>query len=265
MKTWLFVLFLATGSILSAEVVTSVTCTVYGNLSTPSSTVTDPSSCALRDPDVQNRANVLAMATANASFSLASDPNSFSSLSADQDVGAGLTFDKNGQYITSRAGSDVSVKEALFTTGPVRPGFVQISASGQRTSNFRGSSGTLDVLFGHIAVSCHDNGFGSVASCILWPNGEHSVPAYLLPVSGQSYPFTLGQVFNFSYLGSAGADSLPGYGGFGADASVQFQFRFFEADGVTPVSVEAVPEPGTFALFGVAWGLLAAVKRKFRR
>ena len=82
-----------------------------------------------------------------------------------------------------------------------------------------------------------------------------------LPVSEVEYPFTLGQAFNLSYSSSAGAFSST-YGSGDGDAAMQFQFRFLEADGMTPVDAEAVPEPGTCALFGVALAGLALGKKE---
>ena len=104
-KVLLFVAFLAAGPILSADVVTSVSCTVNGTQIIPGSTVTDPSSCALQDPVRPFGNYAIASATASASFSVAADPNSFSSLSVRQDADAGLDFDSNDQWITSIAGS----------------------------------------------------------------------------------------------------------------------------------------------------------------
>ncbi len=166
-------------------------------------------------------------------------------------------------FLYSSASSQVSVNETLFTTGSVRSGFVQVSATGGSAGDFRGSTGSLDLSFESIAVSCFGAGASpNGADCVFWPNGFHSLPGYVLPVSLQHYPFTLGQAFNFSYSGSAAADPPnPLNAGYGY-ANLQFQFRLFEADGVTPVAVEAVPEPGTFTLFGAALGVLIVIKRK---
>jgi len=246
MKTWMFVVFLATGPILSADIVTSVTCTVDDSYGGPTSTITDLYSCSLQSPDQGPfGAPAVASATVSASFSLADNPNNFSSLSVDQRANADLGRDPTGfYYLNSDARSQASVNEALFTTGSVRSGFVQVSVTASSASNFRSSIGYLDLSLEHIAVSCFT--FSPVAStCVFWPNGAHSVPGYEVPPSGESpftgyFPFTLGQAFNFSYSGFAEAipDSL-GYGDNGY-ANIQFQFRFLEADGVTPVAVESV-------------------------
>ena len=259
MKTLIFVVFLATGPILSADIATNVTCSVSGFL-----TATDPHSCSLQGPD-QGPFGIpdFASATANASFSLADNPSDFSSLSVDQHADASPGFNNAGApFAISSARSQISVNETLFTTGSVRSGFVQVSATGSSTGDFRGSSGSLDLSLASIAVSCFGSG-QAAATCVLWPNGAHSIPGYVLPVSLQYYPFTLGQAFNLSYSGSAGGDSTP-LGSANGYADLQFQFRFFEADGVTPVTVEAVPEPATFALFGVALGAFIAGRKKIR-
>lgn len=260
-KVLLFAACLAGGTILSADVITSVTCNVSGPL-----TATDPHSCSLQGPDQGPFGSPdFANATANASFSLVSDPNSFSSLSVNQYAEAAPGVNNAGTlFAVSSARSQVSVNETLFTTGSMRPGFVQISAAAGSAGNFRGDVGSLDISLESVAISCFPS--GQTAVCILWPNGFHSVPGYQLPFDGRTpltgyYPFTLGQAFNFSYSGSAaGFSDVLGVGA--GYANIQLQFRFFEADGVTPAAVQAVPEPATFALFGVALGFMAAFRRK---
>jgi hypothetical protein len=265
MKALMFIVFLVTGSILSADIVTGVACTVDNSFGGPQSTITDPSSCLLKSPDQGPLGGpAVASATASASFSLADNPSSFSSLSVDQRANADPGRDQTGLHqLNSDATSQVSVNETLFTTGSVRSGLVQISATGSSAGDFRGSSGSLDLSLESIAVSCFGSG-PTGATCVLWPNGAHTVPGYVLPVSLQYYQFTLGQAFSFSYSGSAGGNSTPSGSGDGY-ANLQFQFRFFEADGVTPVAVEAVPEPATFAFFGLALGAFIAGKKKFQR
>ena len=256
----LFAAFLATGPILSADVVTSVTCTIYP-LKAPYSTITDPSSCVLQNPAPYPYA-ALASATANASFSLASDLNGFSALSVNQDALARRGSDGNGYLVTSTADSQVSVNEALFTPGSVRSGFVQINATGSTGDIFREDYSDLDLSLGPIGVGCINQVFAA-SLCVLGPNGGvHNPPTYSFPINGQYYPFTLGQAFNFSYSGTAAGFSDAIGDGEGS-TNMQFQFRFFEADGVTPVAVEAAPEPGSLALLGVALGMLAVSKSKF--
>ena len=264
MKTLMFIVFLATGPLLSADIVTSVTCTVDDSYGGPQSTITDPSSCLLKSPDQGPfGAPAVASATASASFSLADNPNSFSSLSVDQHANADPGRDQTGLHqLNSETTSNVSVNETLFTTGSVRSGLVQISSTGSSAGDFRGSSGSLDLSLESIAVSCFGSGpIG--ATCVIWPNGAHSVPGYVLPVSLQYYPFTLGQTFNFSYSSVAGGSSTP-FGSGDGYANLQFQFRFFEADGMTPVAVQAVPEPGSLALLAIALGLLRAGRKKLQ-
>ena len=166
-------------------------------------------------------------------------------------------MDNNGGFIGSTAASQVSVNEALLTTGSARSGFVQINASAGFDGTLHVASAQLGGLsLGPIGVACDNlGGIGQSTTCLIYTGAREQ--DHQLPVTGIEYPFTLGQAFNFSYSSSAGGSTYPSNNG-GADANFQFQFRFLEADGVTPVAVEAVPEPGTFALFGVALGALTA-------
>ena len=254
MKALIFV-FLAAGSILSADIVTTVTCDISGSPST------EPHSCSLQGPTQPVGGTAYAMAMANAAFSLASDPNSFSSLSTGQSASATGAVTPSGGSGTAL--SLVSVNEALLTTGSVRSGFVQVIIAGG--SDYYYGDGQMDLSLGSVTVRCPGNRF-ALTGCIL-SAAPYTPPEYNVPVFPSSlqeeFAFTLGQPFNFNFSGKASAYGNTGPPS-GGDAFIQFQFRFFEADGVTPVAV-AAPEPATFALFGIALGVLAAGKGKLRR
>ena len=265
MKTLMLVIALAAGSILSADVVTSVNCTVGGLMNSPGSTVTNSQSCSLQSVVQQPFGSAAtASAAVNASFSLADNPNSYSSVSITQNASAGPGMDNNAHIIVANAGSQALVNETLFTAGYVRPGFVQIIASASSQFVLRYSGATQILSLGNIYVDCTDELFFADA-CTFFPNGDHNLGGSSQLPSGEEYPFTLGQAFNLNYLGSTGASAYFSDAGSVTDSSIQFQFRFFEADGATPVAVEATPEPNTFALFGVALGALVISKRRYQR
>ena len=253
MKTWMLVVFLAAAPLLSADVMTSTTCGATGF-----TTVMDPHSCSVADGD--------AVATANVSLSLAAAPDSFSSFSISQSTetvplspfySVGSTF----------ASSQISVNETLFTIGTVRPGVVQVNVSGGNS----GDRGRAEMFFslGSIQVPCPYGSARAQSTCIIG-DPPHFGPTYLVPSYGPSlqveFAFTLGQPFTLSFSGDTGSGNNNGefYQSSGVN-DLQFQLRFFEADGVTPVAVQAAPEPGTIALFGAALGVLAVARRKPQR
>ena len=255
MKALIFV-FLAAGPILSADIVTTVTCDISGSPST------DPHGCSLQGPTQPVGGIASASATANTSFSLASDPNSFSFLSTSQSTSATSAVTPSGG---GSALSLASVNEALLTAGSVRPGFVQVGVAGG--SDYYDGVGQMDLSLGSVTVRCPGNRFaltGCILSAAPYTPPEYNVPLYPGQLQ-EEFAFTLGQSFNFNFSGKSsavGSTASP----VGGDAIMQFQFRFFEVDGVTPVAVvEAAPEPATFALFGIALGVLAAGKGKLRR
>jgi len=63
------------------------------------------------------------------------------------------------------------------------------------------------------------------------------------PTFQKTIPWELGTPFVFSYLVTGGG-SGDGQG----DTRLIYDFRFFEADGVTPVNVFVVPEPATLSM-----------------
>lgn len=264
MKALTLIIFLAAGSILSADVVTSTTCTVGGLNYSSGPTVTDPHNCSLQSVVQQPFGSAaIATATVGAGFSLAGNSNNYSSLSVIQNASASPGFDNIGNLIGADAGSRASINETLVTAGDVRPGFVQIIASANINYYFlRDSSADQILSLGNIYVDC-ENLLPFGGYCIFFPNGDHNLGGSSQLPSGTEYPFILGQSFNLNYSGDTGANTIDGGGA--ANSSMQFQFRFFEADGVTLVAVEATPEPGTLALLGLALGVLSIGTSKFRR
>jgi hypothetical protein len=76
-------------------------------------------------------------------------------------------------------------------------------------------------------------------------------------------PFELGGGFaTLTYTAQAWARGDFSEGGGEGVVHGDYQFRFFEADGVTPVDFSDAPEPSTVGLFGLAAVLLCCTYRQ---
>jgi hypothetical protein len=150
--------------------------------------------------------------------------------------------------------------DLTFTTaGPPRAGYIQSSqraSLGVNSSNGgdRPDSQTAGIAVGPLSLTCP----GSPGTDVINGCGG-SLQAF----PGQLVPFSLGE--NFLFHEEAGmltaTDARPSAIEDGT-IGVNFTFRLFEADGVTPVQIALVtPEPGSLALW--AFGLSASLA--FRR
>ncbi len=122
--------------------------------------------------------------------------------------------------------ASVEFSDVFLSDGPVRPGQVRGTFSG-------GTSGT----------GGGNGGFGSTFPGKKYDTfGELAPPMYI----------TLGQLFPVYSFAKASISGDPGQANsrlFGSYLSLSF----FEADGVTPVSISEVPEPSTYALVVLAF------------
>ncbi|MFL6448720.1 MAG: PEP-CTERM sorting domain-containing protein [Bryobacteraceae bacterium] len=141
-------------------------------------------------------------------------------------------------YPMSDATAQIELKDTFTTAGPVRQGLV---------------AGYFSTDFSHYA--------GGGGTSILSP----ALSRYTSSGSGSdaSIPFTLGQPFTLDILSSAYSrsddDTLSYYSTEGT-----FSYKFFEADGVTPVALSEAPEPSTYALAGFSLVGVALFRRRLQ-
>ncbi len=144
----------------------------------------------------------------------------------------------------------------LITAGPVRDGYVQITGDGSSTYFYDGQGEMTSGIVSANAssplteISCAAN---SVTGCAPGPH-YYSVMNPLIPIS-------LGTNINLAATGFVNDWVGPLDGQSGGELDTTFQFRFFEADGVTPVAVSDVPEPATWGLIAFIGGAVLVVKR----
>ena len=199
-----------------------------------------PTPCSFEDST-----NTQSSASAGGTYSLSAISgltNSFS-VSASVFVGGSAVFFNTpypGMTLGSSASALIEVSLTLMTSGPVRPGIIENSIITDE------GGGALET---HVSSS--------------FQVGPYSVEEVEGCVYCGSYPFTLGVPFTVSITDSASgfADILDATGISGSVSST-LNFSLFEADGVTPVPIEAATsEPGTLGLGLLGVGALAWRRR----
>jgi hypothetical protein len=170
-------------------------------------------------------------------------------LSAPSILGPETTFEGDGSasivaepgypeyFLTGAAGASLTWSVTATTSGPPRAGFIDLSLSAHAFS-LDGNANSTASVGGYTAS-------GSSEGC----EGECTIDELL--------PFTLGTPFNIGIFDSASLTAEDSNFG-SAEGDSDIQFSLFEADGVTPVMIEPVPEPGALglALLGMGTGVL---------
>ena len=242
---------------LQADTVTSTFCNV-----SPSQNPSDPGSITQSNPTEcsvtpQNGARGTAHAFVSAAVSPAGSPSNSSAISISANAISG------GLQPSARAEADATgtVSLSLSTGGPSRPGFLVF------LENITGGNGPdpLDIATANIAIGQYSASCGAVAFNVTCTTGNLS--SFNQKLTETTLPFTLGQSFLFTGQIQLRASSLNPAIAESGQMNSSFQFRFLEADGITPVSVQGfVPEPRTtvLAAIGVLF-LFAKVFRNIRR
>ena len=232
---------------LRAESVTSVSCQAAGY-----SVMVDTAGClqgTLPNPQIQGP---IAQANSAVSETLQQTANDSLSISFHESVMAIPDLGATNSSV-SQSQANASVHINMYTEGPVRPGVLQIVLTEQSwVASTDGFTGVVWYQIGPWSGECR----GWTGMCWGVP-GENAPPI----------PFELGTAFSFDAAVSLAdyASNLTGFASGRAD--VLMQFRFFEADGVTPVIAydpPSVPEVNSGYLVGLAGVGFLAVATRFR-
>ena len=235
--------------VVSADVVTSATCQIGTDPA-----VSNPANCFLNPTN--SRPSARASVTLNQLTPIPDGGLSTVFTASLTGLASAIPLSNigTGPNIASSAAALATVNYQLFTGGPVRPGIITYTGSysnwnvgpGDNPANISASVGPLSGSCTGIQPFCTGPLLGTPL--------PHSVA------------FTLGNSFKFQFSESFTAFGDPYVEGPGfASGTAFFNFQLFEADGRTPVTIYAAPEPGTLGLLLAClggWGAAHFVRRR---
>jgi hypothetical protein len=218
----------------AASLTITATCRLNG-----SPDIVHDSACLIEEPT-----NHLAAAAARGTVrtTLASNPADFTRIKAAMLAQAAYVVHNPVPPLTGNSSALVTIEfsETFVTTGPERPGFIEVKPNGN-------ASGIEARTEGRFTVPAATNGQSISAGCSAQgPEGQCTNPGYFEHY--RLFPVLLGTSLPISFRGLAIATSNAQNGGGGATFNYEYNFRFFEADGVTPVAVTETAEPKTLGM-----------------
>ncbi len=253
-----FLLFCSlTAASLHAASFIQVTCGSPTGVATRYSETSTSSTCDARDPGAASpfdRGG--SSATGSVTLQVAADPSQFSNLLTSQNAIAYQTSQITTPGAVYGPGSSASIainySTTLRTAGSIRSGYLQIGPNSiGNPDNYYDGISTMITGFAISPVPLSNNNPNTtVLSCSSQPPIYGCDPGsnYWLNVRGL-IPVTLGTNLGLFARGSTTDYAYMFDGLSGGHLNTSFQFRFFEADGVTPVAASEVPEPASLALF----------------
>ncbi len=206
--------------------------------------------------------NTYAAASAKLTATVADNPLEYSDFRAAQTV----SLNPSPQSTSSAsATSSVSFFKNFTTAGPLRSGFMFVQLIDHNVSaedNVLGGGTFYNYL---LRNSSPDAG----ASCGMdVAQRQCGLSAdYLRHFDNLGgFSVVLGQTFSLEFEGWLSGYASPLTGNGSSSLDLDYQFRFVESDGVTPVQVlAAAPEPATWQMLGLACTGLALVRKRWTK
>jgi hypothetical protein len=257
MKNLFLALILACLPATAASFVT-VQCSLQSGVPLIAYSNTPTASSCSGGSDQYGTVNAIGEVTLNVS----ADPSQFSSLSV-------YSYSLIRQGYPTRVPEDlwgpgglanirIDYQAQVFGAGPIRSGYVQIEFNYVSEAFYDGSAGLKAGLTLNPVLTSFENPV-TLISCA--STGYCNVGPSYYPLHASLIPVTLGVPIGLEALETL--QNASGYidGQSGGRLGITYQFRFLEADGVTPVSASEVPEPATWE-FVAASALLAGLGRR---
>jgi hypothetical protein len=253
------------GCAYGSSITTSVTCVLWG---LPSTYITGTSHCdAGTPPPLFGPPPPYITASASASLQLSNTADGWVTVNLATSIfgtDAAAYLEDIGQlppnytYASSAGSATAQLHFDLYTDGPSRIGIFQVRQNPALTGF---AVGTNDAAGAGAQLALYDGSpFPFTVTCS--SNFGCSLPGPSAPV----FYYSLGSPISVD--ASSEAFTETPFGNSYASTNVSIQFRFLEADGITPVvinsgiPVSAVPEPGTFSLYLIMGALMALTKSK---
>ena len=145
------------------------------------------------------------------------------------------------------ANTRINFDEFLLTAGSVRSGYVILQSFGSDFISSENGNGGVDFYFQGNQTNTHITCIAEDRAC----SPSNQTLARFLPL----IPIPLGTPLELVAQGELGAAGINASGdetSGRASVTAWYEFRFVEADGVTPVTVTPTPEPSTVRLLGSA-------------
>lgn len=196
----------------------------------------------------------IANAFGAATLTIAGNPALFNTLSSSFSSNVRRADPLPGSTFGAGAGASASMNynAQIITNGPVRSGFLQIQFT---YSSQAFDDGRAEITSGFTFPST----INPLVSCAATRSLDPCSPAPGYYSFFGLIPVTLGEVLTLQSVGTLLNVTDTFVAGSGGSVGLNYQFRFLEADRLTPVAVAQTPEPSTSVLLGCgALGLLCA-------
>jgi hypothetical protein len=201
-----------------------------------------------------------ARATANVALQIAANGADFSSLSTYQSAFARQAPPQSSDDLFGPAAQSsvaINYTSTLYTGGSNRSGYLKVQAYGYGANFYDGGATMASGI-----VSASGSPYQTEVTC--YSNSAYCTPGTAYYTYNDLIPVTLGTAFILEANGattnwSAAFDAFSG-----GYLRTVYDFRFLEADGVTPVPVSEAPEPLAVAMTGLGIGALGLLLKKKR-
>lgn len=208
------------------------------------------------------RGNTYAAANADLTASVAANPLEYSDFRAAQTISLNTSVSSTS---SAGASSSVSFYKNFTTAGPLRSGFMFVQLIDHNVSaedNILGAGTFYNRLLTNSSADANASCGMDVAQLQCGLSADYL--RHFDNLGG--FSVMLGQTFSLEFEGWLSGYASPLTGNGSSSLDLDYQFRFVESDGVTPVQVfAAAPEPATWQMLGVTCAGLGLTRKRWTK